>query len=195
MEPSPLSRTNKPVDPAGLSLPLPSLSLMPRSKPTRCQSSPPNKLQPVHQTLSHVEEQEDAWDPSLNWLLLTSNSLDTSPRMNGHTLPETETPETASMITMECHQLLDLLDTPFWTPTTRMLSCNILLRLDHLLLQFMPVDGDPTAAVSTTDAATTPTSLSTTPFNLLDTDLMPMVITGSCETAGEPDGVKMVTSD
>merc|ERR1712098_361095 len=133
----------------------------------------PNKLQPVHQTLSHVEEQEDAWDPSLNWLSLTSNSLDTSPRMNGHTLPETETPETASMITMECHQVLDLLDTPFWTPTTRMLLCNI------LLWQFMPVDGDPTAAVSTTDAATTPTSLSTTPFNLLDTDLMPMVITGS----------------
>merc|ERR1712118_112899 len=58
---------------------------------------------------------------------------------------------TASMITMECHQVLDLLDTPFWTPTTRMLSCNILLRSDHLLLQFMPVDGDPTAAVSTTD--------------------------------------------
>merc|ERR1711951_29938 len=111
-----------------------------------------------------------------------------SPRMNGHTLLATATQETASMITMECHQVLDFLDTPFWKPTIRKPLCNILLKLDLLLSLFMPVDGEPTAVVSTTDVATTPTLLSTTLSSLLDTDLMLMVTTGSSETAGELDG-------
>merc|ERR1712058_140706 len=126
-------------------------SPMLRSKLMRCQFFPPNMLQPVLQTLSLVEELEDAWDPFPSWPLLTSNSSDTSPRMNGHTLLVTATQETASMITMECHQVLDFLDTPFWKPTIRKPLCNILLKLDLLLSLFMPVDGEPTAVVSMTD--------------------------------------------